>query len=434
MNPLMLLKIALHSLRANALRSLLTMLGIIIGVSAVISMVSIGDGAKARVAKRIQGMGTNLLIVRPGQRRRRRVRGGSVNTLTRADADAIAAQIPGVQYVSPEMSQSQQVKYLNENMPTTILGATASYLQVNGFKLGHGRFFGETDLRANRKVAVLGATVAKQLFAGRDPVGKDIKIKGINFTVIGALEAKGQSGYRDPDDMVLIPLRVAQLRVFGTRYLRAINVQVASQKWMDDVQADITRLLRQRHRLAGKEDDFNIRNQKEILETMNEVTGTFTLLLASIALVSLLVGGIGIMNIMLVSNAPARSASARPSAPAPKTSCASSSSSPCCSPSSADSSASAWASAPPCSSPPWAHGRPNSPSKPSSWPSHSPSSSASSSASTPPKRRPGSTPLKLSGMNSIWHLALGIWLRASHPRTFHPRMSRQSSWPVYHSG
>lgn len=298
----MLFGIALHSLRANALRSLLTMLGIIIGVSAVISMVSIGDGAKARVSKRIKNMGTNLLIVRPGQRRHRFVRSGSFNTLTKADADAIRTQISGISHVSPEVSQNQQVKYLNENTSTTVLGTTGAYLGVNGFHIETGRFFQTTDLRANRKVAVLGATVRKQLFGGRDPIGKDIKIKGINFTVIGTLNAKGQSGYRDPDDQILIPLRVAQLRVFGVRHLRAINIQVASQKWMDDVQADVTRLLRQRHRLAaGAEDDFNIRNQKEILETMNEVTGTFTLLLASIALVSLLVGGIGIMNIMLVS-------------------------------------------------------------------------------------------------------------------------------------
>lgn len=298
----MLLKIAVQSLRANKMRSLLTMLGIIIGVAAVIAMVSIGDGAQANVSRRIKSMGTNLLIVRPGQRRNRYVRNGSTTTLTAEDADAIRKTIPNIAAVSPEVSKSFQLKYLSQNANTTVLGATADYLKVNAFKIADGRFFTEYEAKTSRKYVVIGATVAKNLFNGNVPMGQDLKVGGMNFTIIGVLEAKGQSGYRDPDDQVLIPLQTAQRRLFGIKHLRAINIQVSHQRHMETVQAAIERLLRHRHRIrSGQESDFNIRNQKEILETMNSVTGTFTILLASIAAVSMLVGGIGIMNIMLVS-------------------------------------------------------------------------------------------------------------------------------------
>ncbi len=294
--------VALQSLAAHKLRSALTMLGVIIGVGAVIVMLGIGEGAKQRVSGNIKALGTNLLVVRPGFGRRGPVRSKSVQTLSEKDAAAIARDIPDVAYVSPEAGSNAQVKYLAQNTSTTVLGATPAFLSVNNFHLADGDFFTDADVRTRRKVAVVGATVAKELFEGNSPVGRTLKIKGVNFKVVGLLAAKGQSGFRDPDDQVVIPLTTAQKRLFGIDYLRAINVQVKTAGAMDRVQADIEALLAQRHRIAaGAQPDFNIRNQKEILDTMNEVTSTFTRLLAAVAAVAMLVGGIGIMNIMLVS-------------------------------------------------------------------------------------------------------------------------------------
>jgi putative ABC transport system permease protein len=295
-------RVALQSLKSNKLRSALTMLGVVIGVGAVIVMVSIGEGARERVSRDIQGLGTNLLVVLPGFDRKGPVRANNVQTLTAEDARAIAEQVPNVALVSPEAGSTAQVKYLAKNTSTTVLGATPAFLPVNNFQLREGRFLDAEDLRQNRKVAVLGATPAQDLFDGASPVGQTLKVKGVNFEVVGVLEAKGQSGYRNPDDQLLVPLHVAQSRLFGTTHLRAVNVQVVSEGAMEEAQAEIEYLLRQRHRIAaGAASDFNIRNQKEILETMSQVTDTFTTLLAAIAAVSMLVGGIGIMNIMLVS-------------------------------------------------------------------------------------------------------------------------------------
>ena len=294
--------------RGKALRALervglagLTMLGVIIGVGAVIVMVSIGEGAKQSVARRIQGLGTNLLIIRPGLSRRGPVRSSNVNTLTNADARALA-DLADVAHVSPEAGQTAQVKHLSSNTSTSILGATEPWISVNNFRLYSGRFIDRRDERTSAKVAVLGATPAAVLFEGKDPIGEKIKIKTANFEVVGVLEAKGQSGYRNPDDQIVIPLTTAQRRLFGIRYLRSINVQVASADKMLEVQGTIESLLRERHRIReGAPSDFNIRNQKEIMDTMGAVSDTFTTLLAAVAAVSLLVGGIGIMNIMLVS-------------------------------------------------------------------------------------------------------------------------------------
>jgi putative ABC transport system permease protein len=278
------------------------MLGIIIGVGAVITMVSIGEGAKRSVSKRIKGLGTNLLIIRPGFDRRRHVRRSAVTTLTRKDAEAIAAQIDTVAAVSPEAGKNQQVKYLAQNTSTTVLGATPAYLNVNNFSLAEGSFVTRDDVQARTKVAVLGATTHATLFDGQSAVGRDIKIAGVNFRVIGVLAAKGQQGFRDPDDQIIVPLTTAQKRLFGIDHLRAINVSVTSEKNMDEAQAEIEALLAIRHRIGpGADPDFNIRSQKEILATMTQVSDTFTTLLAAVAAVSMLVGGIGIMNIMLVS-------------------------------------------------------------------------------------------------------------------------------------
>jgi putative ABC transport system permease protein len=294
--------VALRSLWANKMRSALTMLGVIIGVGAVIVMLGIGEGAKRQVSKRITSMGTNLLVVRPGFGRRRHVRSASVQTLTLKDAEAIKREVPDIAAVAPEAGKNAQIKYFAKNTNTTILGSTEAYLSVNNFTLAEGRFIEPQDVRRRSKVVVIGATPAKELFEGDEAVGKRIKIKGINFEVIGLLEAKGQSGYRDPDAIVVVPVTTAMYRLFGIKHLRAINVQVAKQKAMSNAQADIEDLLMRRHRIPeGGQPDFNIRNQAEILKTMNQVTETFTTLLAAVAFVSMLVGGIGIMNIMLVS-------------------------------------------------------------------------------------------------------------------------------------
>ena len=297
-----LFRVAFLSVTHHKLRSSLTMLGIIIGVAAVITMVSIGEGAKRQVSSRIKGLGTNLLVIRPGFSRRRHVRSASVNTLSREDALAIKKEVPHVAAVSPEAGKSAQVKFMAKNTSTTVLGSTPAYLEVNNFEVAEGAFFDDQDEKSRQKVAVLGATVYQELFESQKAVGQTVKIQGISFKVVGVLAAKGQQGYRDPDDLVLVPLSTAQKRVFGIDYLRAINVSVASEKAMDSTESKIEALLRRRHRLApGQEPDFNIRNQKELLETMSQVSDTFTTLLAAVAAVSMLVGGIGIMNIMLVS-------------------------------------------------------------------------------------------------------------------------------------
>ncbi len=294
--------VALRSLWANKMRSSLTMLGVIIGVGAVIVMLGIGEGAKRQVSKRITSMGTNLLVVRPGLGRRSHVRSGAVKTLIPKDADAIRSEVANIAAVAPEASKSAQVKYFSKNTNTNILGSTEDYLGVNNFELAEGRFIEPEDVRRRAKVAVIGATPNKELFEGDSALGERIKIKGVNFEVIGVLKAKGQSGYRDPDAMIVVPLTTAMYRLFGIKNLRAINVQVTHQKAMSNAQADIEELLMRRHRIAeGGQPDFNIRNQAEILKTMNQVTETFTTLLAAVAFVSMLVGGIGIMNIMLVS-------------------------------------------------------------------------------------------------------------------------------------
>ena len=294
--------IALSSLRANKMRSLLTMLGIIIGVAAVITMVGIGDGAKENISRRIRSMGTNLLIVRPGIARLRRVRTGQVNTLKMGDADAIKLRVTGIMAISPEASMPQQVKFMNQNTNTAVLGATPTFLIVNNFRVRTGRFITAEDVKFQRKVAVIGDTPAKELFDGVVPLGAEIKIKGMLFTIIGVLDAKGQMGYFNPDDQVVIPLSVAQKRLFGIDYLRSINISVTDENEMGTVEEEITALLKSRHRIKpGTDADFNIRNQKDLLKTFGQITETLGLLLASIAAVSMVVGGIGIMNIMLVS-------------------------------------------------------------------------------------------------------------------------------------
>ncbi|MBO4401151.1 MAG: ABC transporter permease [Selenomonadaceae bacterium] len=300
-----LLKMAGLSLVANKLRTILTMLGIIIGVSAVIAMVSVGMGVRKNVTDSISRLGSNLLMVMAGSANRGGVRGGagSIQTLTYDDAKAIKAKIKDVAYVSPTAQTSSQVVYGHENWSTTVTGVIPEYVAIQSLTMQSGIFFSEHDVDVRNRVAVIGTTVATNLFGSVNPVGKKIRIGNAPYTVIGLIASKGQSSVgQDQDDVVLIPLTTAQERLLGITYVRSINVQVADADKMDEVQANIEKLLRQRHRIrADADDDFNVRNLTSLMETMTETTTMITLLLGSIAGISLVVGGIGIMNIMMVS-------------------------------------------------------------------------------------------------------------------------------------
>ncbi len=298
------LSVAMEGLAANKMRALLTMLGIIIGVSAVITMLALAGGASGKMMSQIQAMGTNVLVVMSGQSRSGAVRGGfgSMPTLTLADADMILVKCPAIAKVAPEVQTNAQVKYRNKNTNTTILGTTPDYLSVRNYRLAKGHSFRDRDVDSSRKVALIGPTTAKNLFGKATPVGKTISIKGMEFQVLGLLKSKGTSGFGDPDDQIIIPITTAMHRLMGTTYIRSINCQAQSMTLMDRGTSQISKLLRRRHKIAtGEDDDFQVRNQAEIMEMANETSKVFTLLLGGIAGVSLLVGGIGVMNIMLVS-------------------------------------------------------------------------------------------------------------------------------------
>jgi len=297
----MILKVALRSLWGNKLRSTLAMLGIVIGVGAVIAMLAIGAGAQKSVMERMTAMGTNLLMIRPGQRGSMGVVSGTAQNLTVDDALAITQQIKGVARVAPALSGSGQLKYFGRNTRSTVLGTTITYFYARNFELQAGSYFTDLDDERMSRVAVIGPVTAENLFGAQDPIGQTIKINGLNFRVIGLLKSKGDQGWFNPDDQALIPLRTAMKQLYGLDFVREINVQVEQGADISKVQQDVSQLLRRRHRLwPGMPDDFFIRNQTEMLETANAMTRTFTILLGSIACISLLVGGIGIMNIMLV--------------------------------------------------------------------------------------------------------------------------------------
>ena len=301
-------KISLRSLRVNKMRSILTSLGIIIGVSAVIIMLSIGEGAKERINKDIASMGSNLLMVMSGSTTSSGVRMGSGTqpTLTIKDAEAMLKHCPSVLEVAPTVSQVQQLVYSNQNWSTTVNGITPGYMPIRMWEIESGRGISEDDLKNTTKVAVLGTTVTTNLFGDMDPVNRTIRIGGMPFKVIGILKAKGQNGMgQDQDDTVLIPITTAQKKLFGTDFpgmVKHISVQAKDENSLESAQEEITILLRERHNLGKtKDDDFTIRNFTQMLETAKQASNTMALLLGSIASVSLLVGGIGIMNIMLVS-------------------------------------------------------------------------------------------------------------------------------------
>ncbi|MCC6877967.1 MAG: ABC transporter permease [Sandaracinaceae bacterium] len=292
---------AWRSLAGNRVRTALTALGMVIGVSAVVAVLAVGEGARASVTTRIRALGTNLLYVRPGSGRMGPVRSGTVETLTMADARAIES-LPGVAAVAADCSGSGQVRYRENNETSSILGVTASYLAIRSLDVAAGISLSDSDDRQHARVAVLGANLARELFAGANPIGERVQIQGIGFRVIGVLAAKGDTGFISPDDQVLVPLSTHQGVLFGQSSLGSITVQLGDEALAEDAQARIEQLLRLRHRLrADQEDDFSVRSQTEMLETFGAITQTFTVLLGSVAAVSLLVGGIGIMNIMLVS-------------------------------------------------------------------------------------------------------------------------------------
>ncbi len=297
--------IALRALRRNKLRTSLTALGIIIGVASVVAMVAVGNGAQARIESQVSALGQNLLTVFAGSRRSAGVNSGlgSASTITLADADAIAREVPDVAAVSPEVSSSAQAIANGRNWSTSIVGESPDYLKIRDWKLEIGSMFTDHEVRAAAKVAVIGSKTAHELFGPLNPVGQTVRVKNIPFVIIGQLSSKGAGmGGQNQDDRIVIPYTTAMKRITGEKYLRSINLQIAGASRMDAAQQQITSLLRQRHRLSeGRDDDFNIMNQKEIADTVNSISQIITLLLGAIAGMSLVVGGIGIMNIMLVS-------------------------------------------------------------------------------------------------------------------------------------
>lgn len=292
------------SLIANKLRSLLTMLGIIIGVAAVIALVSIGNGVKQDIENSISSLGSNLLVVLPGASRTPGARSsqGSMKSLKISDYEAIA-KLEGVKAASPMTNGSYVVIYQNKNWTTSVAGVNSNFQDVNNWTMTSGRFFSDKNVQNRERVAVVGQTVVKNLFADEDPVGKEIRVKNIPFRVIGVLKSKGNGTMgNDQDDTVLIPYTTSMERVEGIDYLRRVYVVAKDDGGIDRLQADIENLLRVRHNIKDTNlDDFNIQNMKSIMETVAQTTGTFTLFLGAVAAISLVVGGIGIMNIMLVS-------------------------------------------------------------------------------------------------------------------------------------
>jgi len=302
------LRIALRALMVNKMRSALTMLGIIIGVGAVVAMIAVGSGAKQRIAEQIASMGSNLLIVLSGSSTSGGLRFGSgtVPTLNVGDAKAILTEIPAVKYVAPTLGGGAQVVFGNQNWSTIVNGTTPEALEIREWPLSSGRSFTQQDVDGATKVCLLGKTVADNLFGGIDPIGQVIRIKMVPFTVIGVLAPKGQSTQgQDQDDTIIVPLTTAQKKLFGMQFpgmVRVIMVQATEPEVMKDVENQINDLLRQRHHIQPKQDnDFSVRNLTEIMSTAEQSASVMSLLLGAIASISLIVGGIGIMNIMLVS-------------------------------------------------------------------------------------------------------------------------------------
>jgi putative ABC transport system permease protein len=307
MNLLMIIRVAFRALIRNKMRAALTMLGIIIGVSAVIAMVSIGQGASASVQAQIDSIGTNLLFVSAGAQNVGGVRSGTgdtgTNTLTVDDLDAIKREVPSVSMVTPSVNARAQLVAGNMNWNTGVTGVSEQYPDVRKWPVASGAFFTDADVRTAARVIVIGQTLADNLYPGTDPIGQDIRVMNLPFRIVGVMSRKGQDPQgRDQDDVAFAPFTTVQKKVLGRDRVQIAYVSAISQGATYTAQSQITELLRQRHKLTANEgDDFTVRNMTDIAEAANETSKTMTILLACIAGVSLLVGGIGIMNIMLVS-------------------------------------------------------------------------------------------------------------------------------------
>ena len=297
------IRVAFGSIIANPLRSVLTMLGMVIGVGAVITMVALGTGAQAAVEEQIQALGTDLLAVYPGQSWTHGVARGDRVSVTTDDAEALAREGYAIKAVVPELARNQQLEYGNRNANVNVMASTPAYLEVQNQRIVAGKMFTAADNEARQRVVVLGSSVPEMLGGnGAAMIGQQLSIRGIPFEIVGLLSEKGAQGHNNPDERVLIPLKTGQFRVFGTDRLRAITVQVVHPDSMAVAMIGIEGVMRREHGIQpGATNDFQIRDRTEYLSAQQETTQTFTFLLAGIAAVSLLVGGIGIMNIMLVS-------------------------------------------------------------------------------------------------------------------------------------
>lgn len=298
------LRIAIKALYANKMRTILTMLGIIIGVASVITMVSIGQGVSKSVESNIASLGTNLLTISPSTLKSGGVyqSGMSVQTLTVSDCDAIGDECPLIAYASPMVRRNMQVVCGNQNWNTVVYGVSYNYGNIRNWEVDQGEFLSDQDVKGSAKVCVIGTTVAENLFAGESPLGQVIRVQKVPFRVVGVLQEKGTGMGGDQDDCIMVPYTTALSRISRMKYIQSIVCSIANEDETEDAISEITALLRQRHRLQDNdEDDFTIRSQADIAETMAQTTGMLTLFLSAIAFISLLVGGIGIMNIMLVS-------------------------------------------------------------------------------------------------------------------------------------
>ncbi len=298
-----LFKEILWSLSGNKVRSGLTILGIVIGIASVITMVSIGQGAKNSIESNIEAIGSNLIIVMPGTQRNGGFSGGrgSAQTLTMADVTALQKDAVDVSAVAPDISRRYQVTAKGTNTNTEVVGTTADYLVARNIKMDTGTFITERNIQTSAKIAILGPTTRDDLFGvGANPIGQTVRINNVNFNVVGVAQAKGGSGFNNPDDAIYIPVTTAQHFLAGSEYVNTISVSAQSQSVMAQAQQEVQDILLRQHKISDMASaDFNILNQNDIIATATSVTGTFTILLASIAGISLLVGGIGIMNMML---------------------------------------------------------------------------------------------------------------------------------------
>ena len=302
------LKIAINSLKINKMRSALTSLGIIIGVSAVIIMLAVGTGAREKIAKDMESMGSNLLIIRSSSAKTGGVRMGMGTrpTLTLKDTEAIEKRVSGILAIAPYSAEGKQLTYGNQNWSTSVGGTTAPYLFIRNYEIAEGRNFLPEDIKNNAKVTIIGQTVATELFGDMNPINKIIRVGNVPFKIVGILKSKGQSGMgQDQDDLIFIPITTAQKKVFGTDFpgtVTMINVKTQNADVLESTQEEIENLLKTRHNISKNQDnDFEIRNLAQMQETIKSSVRTMSVLLGAIASVSLLVGGIGIMNIMLVS-------------------------------------------------------------------------------------------------------------------------------------